>query len=95
MLLFQIIMVRAVYYGPGFTSKLSELCSKGTTTGLVLGSAVDERLFGVFLINTPEEAEDNADDVAANNTNKKTVDVNWMLEHAQQVYKLLPGKYMK
>ena len=84
-------MGRTAYYGPNFTSKLSDLCNSGTATGLVIGSAVEERLFGVFLVNTPVEA-DQEEAAGDNAAAKKTIDVNWMLEHAKQVYKLLPGK---
>ena len=83
-------MVRAVYYGPEFSEKLSELCSKGTTTGLVLGSVVDDKIFGVSCVETPAEIPENDGDPepAKKNVN---IDVTWMLEHATQVYKLLPG----
>ena len=83
-------MVRAVYYGPEFAEKLSELCSKGTTTGLVLGSVVEDKLFGVSCVETPvETAETEGDsELVKKNVN---IDVTWMLEHATQVHKLLPG----
>jgi len=83
-------MVKAVYFGPSFSEKLTQFCNKGTSTGLILGSVVDERAFGVCCVETPAEVE-----VEENNSElvKKdvAVDVTWMLEHATQVCKLLPG----
>ena len=77
-------MVKAVYFGPSFSEKLTQFCNKGTSTGLILGSVVDERAFGVCCVETPAEVE-----VEENNSElvKKdvAVDVTWMLEHATQV----------
>ena len=86
-------MVRAVYYGPELTEKLSELCNKGTTTGLVLGSAVEDRLFSVCLVETPAETEPGDESELVKKD--AAIDVTWMLEHARQVYRLLPGQFLK
>ena len=87
-------MVRSVYYGPHLTEKLSELCNKGTTTGLVLGSALEDRLFSVCLVETPAETEPGDGPESELVKKDAAIDVTWMLEHARQVYRLLPGQFL-
>ena len=85
-------MVRSIYYGPHFGEKLTEICSKGSGTGLVLGSVNEDRVFGVCLVETPkEEPEGEADEAKK----EQVLDVTWMLEHAKQVYRLMPGNTNK
>ena len=77
-----------MHYGPHFSDSLKELSGKGFSTGLVLGSQLGDRAFAVCLVETPAETPD----VAGSEAQKtKNLDVSWMLEHARQVYRLLPG----
>ena len=80
-------MVRSMHYGPHFSDSLKELSTKGFSTGLVLGSHLGDRAFAVCLVETPAEASDGTEVEKT-----KNIDVSWMLEHARQVYRLLPGK---
>ena len=79
-------MVRSMHYGPHFSDSLKELSSKGFSTGLVLGSHLGDRAFAVCLVETPAEVSDGTEVEKT-----KNIDVSWMLEHARQVYRLLPG----
>ena len=89
-------MVKAIYYGPHYSEKLTELCSKGSVNGLVLGSIIEDRMFGVCLVETPKEvAEDDAEADQETVKNDQVLDVTWMLEHAKQVYRLMPGIFYK
>ena len=82
-------MVRSLHYGPHFSDSLKELSCRGFSTGLVLGSQLGDRAFAVCLVETPAEVPEKPDgSEAGKNTN---IDVSWMLEHARQVYRLLPG----
>ena len=78
-------MGRTILCNPLLEEKLTEICSQGPGTGLVVGSVVDDKYYGVFLAETPQEEE---------GTEKKsnTLDVGWMVEHARQVIRLLPGQ---
>jgi len=78
-------MGRTILCNPLVEGKLSELCALGPGTGLVVGSVVDDKYYGVFLAETPKEEEESTD----KNPNK--LDVGWMVEHARQVIRLLPG----
>ena len=81
-------MVRSMHFGPHFSDSLKELSGKGLSTGLVLGSQLGDRAFAVCLVETPAEATE----VSLTEAQKsKNIDVSWMLEHARQVYRLLPG----
>ena len=84
-------MVRSLHFGPHFTEKLTELSSKGVTTGLVLGSHLPDRTFAVCLVETPLEVTEKTDDPEPDTQRSRNIDVAWMLEHARQVYRLLPG----
>ena len=84
-------MVKAIYYGPHFSEKLTEICSKGSVNGLVLGSVIEDRMFGVCLVETPKEDGTEADQEAVKKD--QVLDVTWMLEHARQVHRLMPGKH--
>ena len=84
-------MVKAIYYGPHFSEKLTEICSKGSVNGLVLGSVIEDRMFGVCLVETPKEDGAEADQEAVKKD--QVLDVTWMLEHARQVHRLMPGKH--
>jgi len=77
-------MGRTVLCNPLVEEKLVEICSQGPGTGLVVGSVVDDKYYGVFLAETPQEEE---------GAEKKSnmLDVGWMVEHAKQVIRLLPG----
>ena len=87
-------MVKAIYYGPHFSEKLTEICSKGSVNGLVLGSVIEDRMFGVCLVETPKEVAEDGTEVDQEAVKKDQVlDVTWMLEHARQVSRLMPGKY--
>ena len=77
-------MGRTIYCDPILEEKLSEICSQGPGTGVVVGSLVDDRYYGVFLAETPKEEE-------GVEKNVNTLDVGWMVEHARQVIRLLPG----
>ena len=81
-------MVRSMHFGPHFSESLKELSGKGFSTGLVLGSQLGDRAFAVCLVETPAETTDVA---GAEAEKTKNIDVSWMLEHAKQVYRLLPG----
>ena len=86
-------MVKAIYYGPHFSGKLSEMCSNGCVNGLVLGSVNEDRMFGVCLVETPKEVPEDGAEADQDAVKKDQVlDVTWMLEHARQVYRLMPGK---
>eukprot|EP00092_Neocalanus_flemingeri_P029901 GFUD01032466.1.p1 GENE.GFUD01032466.1~~GFUD01032466.1.p1 ORF type:complete len:432 (+),score=114.88 GFUD01032466.1:37-1332(+) len=80
-------MGRTIYCDPLLEEKLIEICSKGPGTGLVVGSLVDDRYYGVFLAETPQDEEGES----VEKTVTKTLDVGWMVEHAKQVIRLLPG----
>jgi len=84
-------MVRSLYYGPHFSRKLTELSAKGCTTGLVLGSLLGDRAFGVCLVETPLEVTEKTESPEAETKRSTNLDVGWMEEHARQVYRLLPG----
>ena len=84
-------MVRSLHYGPQFTESLKELSSKGFSTGLVLGSQLGDRAFAVCLVETPAEVPEKPEVPGTEAQQKRNVDVSWMLEHARQVYRLLPG----
>jgi len=77
-------MGRTILCNPLLEEKLTEICSQGPGTGLIVGSVVDDKYYGVFLAETPQEEE---------GTERKanTLDVGWMVEHARQVIRLLPG----
>jgi len=77
-----------MHFGPHFSESLKELSGKGFSTGLVLGSQLGDRAFAVCLVETPAETTDVA---GAEAEKTKNIDVSWMLEHAKQVYRLLPG----
>jgi len=77
-------MGRTILCNPLLEEKLTEICSQGPGTGLVVGSVVDDKYYGVFLAETPQEEEG-----AEKKSN--TLDVGWMVEHARQVIRLLPG----
>ena len=79
-------MGRTIYCNPLLEEKLTEICSQGPGTGLVVGSVVDDRYYGVFLAETPLEEQEEGAEKKAN-----TLDVGWMVEHARQVIRLLPG----
>ena len=85
-------MVRTLYYGPHFGEKLTELTSRGFSTGLVLGSHLEDRAVGVCLVETPVEATDKAENTETEKPSNTNLDVGWMVEHARQVYRLLPGR---
>ena len=86
-------MVKAIYYGPHFSEKLSEMCSNGCVNGLVLGSVNEDRMFGVCLVETPKEVSEDGAEADQDAVKKDQVlDITWMLEHARQVYRLMPGK---
>ena len=86
-------MVKAIYYGPHFSEKLAEMCSNGCGNGLVLGSVNEDRMFGVCLVETPKEVAEDGSEADQDSVKKDQVlDVTWMLEHARQVYRLMPGK---
>jgi len=82
-------MVRSLYYGPHLAAKLTELSSGGSSTGLVLGSHLEDRAFAVCLVETPVESSDKTQETET--PINRNIDVTWMLEHAKQVYRLLPG----
>lgn len=87
-------MVKAIYYGPHFSEKLTEICSKGSVNGLVLGSVIEDRMFGVCLVETPKEVTEDGIEIDQEAVKKDQVlDVTWMLEHARQVSRLMPGEY--
>jgi len=77
-------MGRTIICDPVLEDKLTEVCSKGPGTGVVVGSVVEEKYYGVFVAETPREEEGEAASV-------NTLDVKWMVEHARQVIRLLPG----
>ena len=85
-------MVRSLHYGPHFSEKLTELSAKGFSTGLVLGSHLGDRAFGVCLVETPVEAGEKTENPEAETKRSTSLDVGWMEEHARQVYRLLPGR---
>ena len=76
-------MGRTIYCDPVLEEKLSEISSG---TGVVVGSVVDDKYYGVFLAETPADEEEGAE-----KTVKNSLDVGWMVEHAKQVIRLLPG----
>lgn len=76
-------MGRTIYCDPVLEEKLSEISSG---TGVVVGSVVDDKYYGVFLAETPADEEEGAE-----KTVKTSLDVGWMVEHAKQVIRLLPG----
>jgi len=78
-------MGRTIHCDPVLEEKLAEICSKGPGTGVVVGSLVDDRYYGVFLAETPQDEER-----VEKNVNN-SLDVGWMVEHAKQVIRLLPG----
>jgi len=81
-------MGRSVLGDPTLVGKLAEISEQKTsTTGLIVGSLVDDKYFAVFLAETPKE-EDDEDNKTSNSNN---LDVVWMAEHAKQVLRLLPG----
>ena len=84
-------MVRSLHYGPHFSDSLKELSGKGFSTGLVLGSQLGDRAFAVCLVETPAEVPEKPDGPGPETQKNKNIDVSWMLEHARQVYRLLPG----
>jgi hypothetical protein len=77
-------MGRTILCNPLLEEKLVEICSQGPGTGLVVGSVVDDKYYGVFLAETPKEEE-------GEEKKSPTLDVGWMVEHAKQVIRLLPG----
>lgn len=79
-------MGRTIYCNPVLEEKLGEICSQGPGTGLVVGSVVDDRYYGVFLAETPQDEEEGVEKKPSS-----TLDVGWMVEHARQVVRLLPG----
>ena len=82
-------MVRSLHYGPHFSESLKGL--SGVSTGLVLGSQLGDRAFAVCLVETPAETPDVAGAETSGPQKTGNIDVSWMLEHARQVYRLLPG----
>ena len=68
---------------PSLESRLNEISTQGHGSGLIIGSKVDDKYYGVFLAETPKEEEEEKN---------KTLDVSWMTEHAKQVIRLLPGE---
>ena len=85
---FQIKMGRIIYCNPVLEDKLGEICSQGPGTGLVVGSVVDDRYYGVFLAESPLEEEEGVEKKTSS-----TLDVGWMVEHARQVVRLMPGLF--
>jgi len=77
-----------VQCGPELQTRLVALAARpGLNTGLVVGAAVQERFYPVFLAETPrEEAGEDGEQ-----QQPSAIDVGWMLEHAKQVSRLLPG----
>jgi len=73
-------MGRTIYCDPVLEEKLSEISSG---TGVVVGSIIDDKYYGVFLAETPTEEEEKI--------TKTGLDVGWMVEHAKQIIRLLPG----
>ena len=67
---------------------MGEICSQGPGTGLVVGSVVDDRYYGVFLAESPLEEEEGVEKKTSS-----TLDVGWMVEHARQVVRLMPGLF--
>ena len=80
------IMGKIVYCPPDVEYKLRDVCAQGPGTGLVIGSKVDDRYYGVFIVETPKEEEQGESE-----KKNSGVDVGWMTEHAKQVIRLLPG----
>ena len=81
-------MVRAIYYGPHFGEKLTEICSKGSGTGLLLGSVNEDRVFGVCLVETPKEETDEEADEAKK---EQVLDVTWMEWVTDRFLGMSPG----
>jgi len=79
-------MGKIVYCPPDVEYKLRDVCAQGPGTGLVIGSKVDDRYYGVFIVETPKEEEQGESE-----KKNSGVDVGWMTEHAKQVIRLLPG----
>jgi len=72
-------MARAVLLDPGIN--LDEL----EGTGVLLGSYLPSQLLGVYVAPTPADPE------SAQEEKGEELDVGWMLEHAKQILRMLPG----
>jgi len=85
-------MGRSLLLDPSIEAKLGDE-ELSHHTGLVVGSVVDDKYYGVFLAETPEEENE---EMPAENEKEKLaksldVDVGWMVEHFKQASRLLPG----
>jgi len=85
-------MGRSVGLEPCLGSKLAGIAGRGKGSGLLVGSLIDDVYHVVFVAETPpEDDEEVPEEEKPESLTDRNLDVEWMVEHAKQVLRLLPG----